>query len=59
MTKKHLINVAKLEISHWKGLPNGLVLAILFSYVEHVVNGEPIEKTFFGFTETAECDFQI
>lgn len=47
MTKKHLIKVAKKEIAAWHGLPNGLVLAILFAYIEHVTNGEPIEETFF------------
>lgn len=48
MTRNRLIKVAKLEMARWHGLPNGLVLAILFCYIEHVVNGEPIEKTFFG-----------
>lgn len=58
MTKKHLINVAKLEMARWHGLPNGLVLAILFCYIEHVVNGEPWEKTF-GCEKTPDCDYQI
>ena len=58
MTKKNLIKVAKLEMAKWRGLPAGLVLAILFCYVEHVVNGEPIEKTFFG-GEEPESDYQI
>lgn len=48
MTRKHLIKIAKLEMARWHSLPNGLVLAILFAYIEHVVNGEPVEKTYFG-----------
>ena len=58
MTKKHLIKIAKLEMAKWRGLPHGLVLMILFCYIEHVVNGEPIEKTFFSEKEP-ESDYQI
>ncbi len=47
MTKKHLIKVAKLEIDKWKYMPKGIVIAILWAYIEHVTNGEPIEETFF------------
>lgn len=58
MTKKHLIKIAKLEMASWHGLPNGLVLMILFCYIEHVVNGEPFEKTFYG-EDVPPLDYEI
>lgn len=58
MTKSHLIKVAKQEIQEWKDIPKGVVMAILWAYVERVTNGEPIEKTYFK-PRTQVVDYEI
>lgn len=58
MTKKHLVKIAKQEAAQWVGLPRGLVLAILFCYVDHVTEGETIEQTFFPKAAPA-VDYEI
>ena len=47
MTRKQLIKVAKLELEEWRGLPRGIALAILFSFIHRVTTGETVEETFF------------
>lgn len=57
MTRNHLIKVAKLEIDQWK-LPQGLALAILFSFIHRATTGETVEETFFN-PKPCEPDFEI
>lgn len=46
MKQRDLIKTAKQEVNSWK-LPNGLVMAILFSFIHRVTTGESVEETFF------------
>lgn len=46
INKNHLTEIAKDEIAKWDrkgGIPEGLTLAILFSFVHRAVDGESIE----------------
>jgi hypothetical protein len=58
MTKKQLIKAAKLEIDRWHDLPPGLVMAILFSFVHFISEGETVEETFFK-KKQPELDYEI
>ena len=58
MTQKQLIKVAKQEIGAWRGLPSGLVLAILFAFIHRVTTGNTVEESFFGEPQT-DTDYQI
>jgi hypothetical protein len=62
MTRKHLIKVAKQELAEWddgpRGLPRGLALAILFTFIHRATTGETVEETFFRKPEPV-CDYEI
>lgn len=59
LTKKHLIDIAKLEMREWKpSLGNGLVMAILFAFIHRVTEGEDIMTTFFRPQQPVE-DYEI
>lgn len=47
INKSKLVKVAKQEIAEWRGLPQGLALAVLFSFIHRVTTGETVEETFF------------
>jgi hypothetical protein len=59
MTKKHLIKTAKLEIAEWRGLPNGLVLAILFAFIHRATTGETVEELLQSFKSQPPADYEI
>ena len=58
MTRKHLIQTAKLEMREWRKLPPGLVMAILFAFIHRATTGETVEETFLKPTQP-EADYQI
>lgn len=47
MSKQSLIKAARLEISVWRHLPRGLVLAILFAFIHRATEGCTVEESFF------------
>ena len=59
MTRKHLIKVAKQEITEWRGLPRGIALAILFAYIHRLTTGETVEESFFGGKAAPAPDYEI
>lgn len=56
--ERELVRVAKQELRQWVGLPNGLALAILWSFIYRVTRGRSIEEDFFG-EQTTNWDWEI
>ncbi len=47
MKQKDLIKIAKQEIKAWHGIPHGVVMVILWSFIHRVTTGNTIEESFF------------
>lgn len=59
MTRKALIEIAKLEMDCWRNVPRGLVLAILFAFIHRATTGETVEETFFRKRDQQPVDYEI
>lgn len=45
LTRQYLTKIARKEVAAWKpSLNRGLVIAVLYAYIEHVLNGYPIDE---------------
>lgn len=54
--RAYLVEVAKQEMQEWR-MPDGVVMAILFCYVERVITGKRIEELY-RWAETSD-DYEI